>query len=183
MAELKGVVHSLARAHASPRDLLVEANRVMSPHLDDQSFITVTYAVLDGAHRRLTYARAGHCPLIVVSTGPDGERRSAVLAPSGMVLGLTLDDGDTFARVLDEERVALQAGDVVVFFTDGISEAMSDTGDYYGEERLVATIEAHAGEAPADIREAILSDLAAFCRGEAQHDDMTMLVLKVTGGQ
>src|SRR5437667_10322508 len=64
MAELKGLVLSLARIHRSPRELLIDANRIIAEHLDERSFITMTYALSDLRSRRLTYARAGHTPLI-----------------------------------------------------------------------------------------------------------------------
>ena len=64
MAELKGLMLSLSRIHTSPRDLLIEANRIIAEHLDARSFITMTYAVVDLRARTMTYARAGHTPLI-----------------------------------------------------------------------------------------------------------------------
>src|SRR4029450_1202871 len=64
MAELKGLMLSLSQLHASPRELLIRANRIIAQHLDARSFITMTYAVVDMCTRTLTYARAGHCPLI-----------------------------------------------------------------------------------------------------------------------
>ena len=64
MAELKGLMLSLSQLHTSPRELLIAANRIIAQHLDARSFITMTYAVVDLCARTLTYARAGHCPLI-----------------------------------------------------------------------------------------------------------------------
>jgi sigma-B regulation protein RsbU (phosphoserine phosphatase) len=181
MAELKGVVHSLSRTAGSPRELLIEANRIIAPHLDDRSFITMTYAVVDSERRTFTYARAGHCPLVLVRavTQPGDETRSAILAPSGMVLGLKLDDGSMFSRVLEEATIVLGSGDVIVLFTDGISEAMSADGDCYGESRLMQVTEAASGEGVDELRERILGDIQRFSEGAPQHDDMTMLVLKV----
>ena len=66
MAELKGLVLSLSEIHTSPRDLLIAANRIIANHLDARSFITMTYAVIDLRARTMTYARAGHTPLIYV---------------------------------------------------------------------------------------------------------------------
>lgn len=181
MAELKGVVHSLSRRCASPRELLIEANRIIAPHLDDRSFITMTYAVVDCDARTFTYARAGHCPLVYVR-GPghtgDGPR-SAVLAPSGMVLGLKIDGGEMFARVLEEVTLPLGHEDVIVMFTDGITEAMDTQGEYFGESRLQTLVEAHGHGDVETLRERILRDIEDFTGEAPQHDDMTMLVLKV----
>src|SRR4029077_18314364 len=89
MAELKGLMLSLSRIHTSPRDLLIAANRIIAKHLDARSFITMTYAVLDLGSRVMTYARAGHTPMIYLpATGPN--RALRVLTPDGLVLGLKI---------------------------------------------------------------------------------------------
>src|SRR5204863_1460358 len=90
MAELKGLMLSLSRIHTSPRDLLIVANRIIAEHLDARSFITMTYAVLDLGERVMTYARAGHTPLMYLpASGSD--RSIRVLTPDGLVLGLKID--------------------------------------------------------------------------------------------
>ena len=110
MAELKGIVLSFSQSHMSPRQLLIDANRIISNHLDTQRFITMTYGVVDVRARTLTYARAGHCPLIRLP-GPGSPSQAAeVLAPDGLVLGLKIDDGETFARLLEEATVPHCAG-------------------------------------------------------------------------
>src|SRR4030095_9655885 len=124
MAELKGLVLSLSEIHASPRTLLIAANRLIAHHLDARSFITMTYAVIDLRARTMTYARAGHTPLIYVP-GTGDSRRARILIPERRVLGLKLDNGEMFERILEEETIQLNAGDLYLFFTDGISEAMN----------------------------------------------------------
>jgi serine phosphatase RsbU (regulator of sigma subunit) len=180
MAELKGLVLSLSRIHSSPRDLLISANRIIARHLDARSFITMTYAVLDLGARTMTYARAGHTPLIYVPARNGAAAPLAkILAPDGLVLGLKIDDGETFERILEEETIQLQSGDLYLFFTDGISEAMNAGDDCFGEARLAHLLEQY-GDLPADqLRERVLSEIAAFVGGAPQHDDMTMLLLKV----
>ncbi len=133
MAELKGLMLSLSRIHRSPRDLLIEANQIISDHLDDRSFITVTYAVLDLRLRTLTWARAGHTPLIRLPAGAPGERRAQVLVPNGLVLGLKIDNGERFEALLEEVSLPIEADDVFVFFTDGISEQMNSAEEMFGE--------------------------------------------------
>src|SRR6185295_6471080 len=92
MAELKGIILSLSQRHTSPRQLLINANQIISRHLDTRSFITITYAVVDVGAGTLTYARAGHCPLIHVPGPHAASRRARILIPDGMVLGLQIDD-------------------------------------------------------------------------------------------
>jgi serine phosphatase RsbU (regulator of sigma subunit) len=182
MAELKGLVLSLSQIHESPRELLIAANRIIAEHLDARSFITMTYAIIDLRARTMTYARAGHTPLIYVP-GRDGDAGSGghaeILAPDGLVLGLKIDRGEMFERLLQEDTIRLRAGDLYLFFTDGISEAMNAQDDCFGEKRLGQLVESHAHLPSDELRERVLREIAAFVGDAPQHDDMTMILLKV----
>jgi sigma-B regulation protein RsbU (phosphoserine phosphatase) len=179
MAELKGLVLSLSRIHESPRELLVTANGIIAEHLDARSFITMTYAVVDLRARTMTFARAGHTPLIYLPAQGDGVRGVQVLAPDGLVLGLKIDEGQLFARLLREETLPLHAGDLYLFFTDGITEAMNAGDDCFGEHRLGRLLEEH-GHLPAEeLRERVLREIEVFVGDAPQHDDMTMILLKI----
>ncbi len=173
MAELKGIILTLSQRHTSPRQLLINANQIISRHLDTRSFITITYAVVDLRARTLTYARAGHCPLIY-APGPHAPSRTAqILIPDGMVLGLQIDDGQMFEGFLEESIVPLGDGDLFLFYTDGISETMNAEGECFGDDRLASLLERHADLPPAEIRERILREVQAFAGTEVQQDDMT----------
>jgi sigma-B regulation protein RsbU (phosphoserine phosphatase) len=177
MAELKGIILSLSQRHDSPRQLLINANQIISRHLDTRSFITITYAILDLQARTLTYARAGHCPLIHVP-GPHAASRAAqILVPDGMVLGLQLDDGQMFERALQESTIQLGAGDLFLFYTDGLSETMNPDGECFGDVRLGQLVERHADLPATEIRERVLREVQAFAGTADQQDDMTMLLL------
>jgi phosphoserine phosphatase RsbU/P len=179
MAELKGLMLSLSEIHSSPRELLIAANRIIAHHLDARSFITMTYAVVDLRKRIMTYARAGHTPLIYVPGAGVGARDVRILVPDGMVVGLKLDNGEMFDRLLQEETIALRPGDLYLFFTDGISEAMNVHDDCFGESRLGELVQAHAHLPSTELRERVLREIAAFVGDAPQHDDMTMILLKV----
>jgi phosphoserine phosphatase RsbU/P len=180
MAELKGLVLSLSQIYQSPRQLLIEANRILSQNLDSRSFITMTYAVLDLGMREMTYARAGHTPLIYLSGASSPTRRAQVLTPSGMVVGLRIDGAAAkFEELLEEERISLDVGDVIVFYTDGITEAMNPASDLFGESRLSRIVEEHGHLESGELRERILREIEAFVGSADQHDDMTMILIKV----
>jgi sigma-B regulation protein RsbU (phosphoserine phosphatase) len=174
MAELKGLVLSLSRIHESPARLLSEANRILARNLDSRSFITMTYAVVDMARRVLRFARAGHNPLIHFEalTG-----RTRVLSPPGM--GLGMDPGDRFDAVLQELEVPLASGDVFLLFTDGLSEAMNPRAELFGERRLREVLEQGELLGSDELKERILAEIRGFVGDAAQHDDMTLVVLKV----
>jgi serine phosphatase RsbU (regulator of sigma subunit) len=178
MAELKGIVLSLAERHASPRELMLVVNRILARHLDTRSFITMIYAVVDLEALTLTYTRAGHCPLIYLP-GPYASNRSAqVLLPDGMVVGLNLDNGELFERQLEEATLPLGPGDLCLLYTDGITEASNSDGDYFGEGRLGELCERHCDLTSEELRERILREVRGFTGSAVQQDDMTMLILK-----
>jgi serine phosphatase RsbU (regulator of sigma subunit) len=179
MAELKGLVASLSRIHRSPRGLLIAANRIIAEHLDARSFITMTYAVFDFEAHTITFARAGHTPLIHLPAQDRGTGDARILVPNGLVLGLKIDDGQLFERLLEEQTLPLQSGDLYVFFTDGISEAMNEADDCFGVERLSRLVAEHAHLPADELRERVVRDIAAFVGDAPQHDDMTMILLRI----
>jgi len=179
MAELKGLMLSLSQRYRSPRALLIDANRIMAHQLDPRSFITMTYLVLDLEARTLTHARAGHCPLLHLPA-PDGTpSRVRALTPDGLVLGLQIDNGETFDRLLEEVTIPLAAGDLFVLHTDGVTEATNDAGEWFGDRRLAAFIEAHGALPFDELRERLLREVEVFVGAQAQHDDMTWVLVRV----
>ena len=176
MAELKGLVLSLSRIYESPARLLSEANRILAATLDPRSFITMTYAVVDTASRTMRYARAGHNPMIQYDASSG---RTRVLTPAG--LGLGIDAGARFDQILEEAEVPLESGDLFLFFTDGLSEAMNGRAELFGERRIRDVIESadDHGEDESALKDRILAAIRSFVGDAAQHDDMTMVILKV----
>jgi sigma-B regulation protein RsbU (phosphoserine phosphatase) len=180
MAELKGLVLALSQRYDSPRELLIEVNRIISEHLDNRSFITMTYAVIDARRGLMTFCRAGHTPLIFLPAPSPTAPAAQVLTPSGMVLGLSIDGAaQKFEELLVEERLDLASGDVIVLYTDGITEAMNFQNDLFGESRLSRIVEEHGHLESGELRERIMREVESFVGGADQHDDMTMILLKV----
>jgi sigma-B regulation protein RsbU (phosphoserine phosphatase) len=175
MAELKGLMLALSHLQRSPRQLLIDVNHRLSAHLDNRSFITMIYAVIDLEAGTLTSARAGHTPLIFVHGG-----RSEVVVSDGMVLGLRLPGAETrFAEILCEDTRPIGPGDVVVLYTDGVTEAMDEAGELFGDAALARVVSAQHELDPAGIRERVLREVRAFVGDAEPHDDMTMIILKV----
>ena len=179
MAELKGLMLALSGRHASPRELLIEADRALSRHLDGRSFITITYGIVDLTARTFTYARAGHCPLLYMPGSHAADRAPRLLAPEGMVLGLDLSDSGLFGRLLHEDVLPLGPGDVVLLFTDGVTEAMNSRLECFGEARLAAALEASPDQTFDLLKDGLLRRLRAFVGDAEQHDDMTMVLLRL----
>ncbi len=175
MAELKGLVLSLSRIHESPAKLLVDANRILAANMDSRSFVTMTYAVLDVAKATMRYARAGHSPIIHYEAA---NGRTRLLTPPGLGLGLD-KRGEHFEEILQEAEVPLVKGDLFLFFTDGLSEAMNMRAELFGEDRLRDVLERGSSLGSEEIKELILAEIKAFVGEAAQHDDMTLVLLKV----
>lgn len=180
MAQLKVIVQSLSRLHHEPKEFLTAINKVVAANLDGKSFITMSYGVIDVERREMTFARAGHCPLIhVPANQPAGMRKARLLVPDGLVVGLQVDDGSMFENILQEQTITLAPGDLVVWFTDGISETMNEAFDCFGEQRLAQVVEQYAHLPFDQLRSYILAELRAFAGGADQHDDMTMILMKI----
>ena len=180
MAQLKVIVQSLSRFHHEPKAFLTAVNKVVSANLDGKSFITMSYGVIDVERGEMTFARAGHCPLIhVPANQPAGMRKARMLTPDGLVVGLQIDDGTMFDALLQEQTVKIEPGDLVVWFTDGIPETMNEAFDCFGEERLAQVVEQYAHLPFEQLRSYILAELRAFAGAADQHDDMTMILMKI----
>jgi phosphoserine phosphatase RsbU/P len=178
MAELKGLVLSLSRIYDSPARLLGEANSILAANMDPRSFVTMTYAVVDTAAGTMRYARAGHNPILHLEAATG---RTRMLTPPG--IGLGMDPGARFEAILEEAVLPLRSGDVFLFFTDGLTEAMNERSELFGELRLRELMESggeSGGGAPvAELKERILAEIRRFVGDAAPQDDMTLVILKV----
>src|SRR5688500_14424663 len=111
---------------------------IIAQHLESLVLLALPHAIVDLRGRTVTCPRPGNTPFILIAPVGNGSRRVEVLAPDGMVLGLNLDRGERFARCLEELALPIEKGDLLFFFTDGISEAMDGDGACFGESRLSA---------------------------------------------
>jgi len=153
---------------SSPAQAVAEANRLIYETSDSGMFVTLFYAILDPATGKLTYANAGHNPPMLLRGGAIAE-----LGGKGIALGATDD------TTPEEKDLVLNAGDIILFYTDGVTEANGLGGELYGEERLRTTLNRLAGSSAMEIVEGIKKDVLEFTKGEVQFDDITLMVLKV----
>ena len=165
-AMMQGIFAAQAAASDTPSQTIKRVNQALYKRGIESRFVTLMYGTLE-ADGRLTYCNAGHNPPLIV--GSTGVRRLEV---GGPIVGLF--EGASF----EEETVQLSRGDVLLVFSDGVSEALAAGGEEYGEERIIATAHRHPGAAPSDLLQAIFADVRAFTKGAAQSDDITALVLR-----
>jgi sigma-B regulation protein RsbU (phosphoserine phosphatase) len=164
-----------AEATRAPEDLAAlvgNVNRLVFQASTSNRYATFFYAQYEPAQRRLTYVNAGHNPPILLRC--QGESFRAIrLTAGGTVVGLL----ESFPY--QQESLLLQPGDLLIAFTDGISEAMNSDGDEFGEDRLIRMVEETFDLAAASILSFIMHAADRFAGGAKQYDDMTLVVLKV----
>jgi sigma-B regulation protein RsbU (phosphoserine phosphatase) len=174
MTLTKGILQSHAEDNISPKVVLSKVNSLMYKTIERNSFVSMFYAILDVQQMSIRFARAGQCPVIVAQrSGEEGK----FLTPKGMALGL--ENGRIFDSVLEEQELDLQSGEVLVFYTDGFTEAMAPSGDEFGEQRLVDSIARHRSKPAHNMILGICGDVQRHIAERPQHDDMTMVVVKV----
>jgi serine phosphatase RsbU (regulator of sigma subunit)/HAMP domain-containing protein len=175
MAMVKGMMLSLSSIHLSPKQLLTELNKRIFGKVDRRVFITMIYAVIDVSKKSLKFARAGHNALIMRCAE---ESKAKCLIPAGM--GLGLEKGELFSTTISEKRIKLKPGDTIIFYTDGVSDAMNHKREEFGEERLIEIIENISHNNSSQIRQIIIHALNEFVKDTPQHDDITMLTIRAT---
>jgi hypothetical protein len=175
MTLTKSYMLTQAGAGLDPVRLLSRVNRHLRKNLARGTFVTMAYASIDRESSTLTYARAGHNPPLLVRA--DGS--TECLTASGVALGSSVPS--TFESITRSERVVLCRGDVLLLYTDGITEAMNTNGDEYGEERLTASalVAVRKHGSAAAILDAILHDARSFAGRAPQHDDITLVVVRM----
>jgi len=173
MAEAKGIIESLSKVYLSPRKLLIEANKILFHALDKRTFISLLYGIFDFNKQIFHFCRAGHCPLIYWSVK---EEEIFLIEPPGLALGL--DEGDNFEKILVEEKIKYRNGDLLIFYTDGVTEARNQEQEEFEEERLCDVIVENCQKDAVGIKNAVLEKIKEFVGDQSQHDDLTMVILK-----
>jgi len=174
MAELKGVVLSLNQRTVMPRELLVQCNNILGPTLDSKNFITMTYAMIDDQKRTMRLSRAGHNPILHYRAL---EGVIDIVQPGGIGLGLTRNG--LFGKTLEEVERKLNSGDILAFYTDGLTEAWNTQKQLYGLPRLSQILVQNREHSAEEIKTAIFRDLQFFLQNSAPQDDVTLVLLKV----
>jgi sigma-B regulation protein RsbU (phosphoserine phosphatase) len=177
MTLTKGLLDSVAEYEADPGEILRAVNRHLYDVCRRKTFVTMFLGVIDPLRRTLSYARAGHNPTIIHRNGAASERRTWMLKSPGM--GMGLNQGGAFDRSLKVETIQLERGDKLFFYSDGITEAMNEKRDEYGEDRLMTMTERTYGLNAEQSRDAVMADVAEFLGAVQPQDDQTLVVLHI----
>ncbi|MBK9974054.1 MAG: SpoIIE family protein phosphatase [Planctomycetes bacterium] len=174
MAGAKKAVQIHGRGRRSPAETLKVVCDDLAAELPANSFITMFYGVLDLRNFELTYVSAGHNPPILVNN--DRKDVLTKLTAKGVVMGPSTQK--LLATTLQEEKVQLKQGDVLVVHTDGLTEALSPGNKSYGEERLHELLLANTDLNAANLVAKINGELVAHRGGVKQSDDLTILAIR-----
>ncbi len=173
MASCRTALRVKAQGGWDPATVLRMVNFIVQPDMPKAMFISAVYGILDLDTNVFRFCRAGHEPGLVVraKTGEVGE-----LCPSGMALGL--DPGALFDETLEEAVVTLEPGDLLVLYTDGITETANPEGEEFGRERLAEVLRESRRLPLAEIRQQVDRALCAFAFNAPAADDRTLLLVR-----
>lgn len=171
MAEVKGIFESLTKILSSPKEILFKANQILARTLHRKNFVSALYGKIDLTNAEFKFARAGHCPAILVR---DEEIFS--YQPKGLALGL--DFTDSFSENLEEVKINLKKNDTLIFYTDGVTEAKNKSNEDFGESRFLETIKINSHKDVNQLAKEIISEISVFTNDSTQYDDITLLILR-----
>jgi sigma-B regulation protein RsbU (phosphoserine phosphatase) len=171
MALSRIVVRVNALWHHDPAKAIFDANNIITADSQSGMFVTLFFGTLREADRTLTYVNAGHNAPIVYR-GRDGSLEE--LLPTGIVLGAAEN------RAYGSRSIPIDRDDIVVMYTDGVTESINAQEEMFGEERLRDIIRNNARRTPGEILEQILAGVRAFTGDMPQFDDITLLIIKGT---
>jgi phosphoserine phosphatase RsbU/P len=171
MALLLAMLRTLVDENLESARLVARLNVQVARHSPRSRFITLFYGVYDPGDGSLEYVNAGHLPPLVRRRDGQFERVSG-LTGTGLALGMF--DQATY----DTRRITIEPGDLLVLFSDGITEAENAAGRAFDEAGLEGVVAAHAGEDPEAVGRAILKSVQAYTADARLTDDLTALVLK-----
>jgi ActR/RegA family two-component response regulator len=175
MVMARTVFHAIAPTHPVAQDCVIEAASRIAADLPGGTFVTLCYAVLDPATGDVSVANCGHIPPLHWSR-LEGRPFVSTVDSAGGAIGLV--KGDLFARTLRDGAVRLGPEESLVFFTDGVNEAMSEAGEEFGDKQVHRTVKKNGAGSAAELAQALV-DAVLYHRGDAPaSDDVTVLVLK-----
>jgi phosphoserine phosphatase RsbU/P len=173
MAMCRSALRSVAPGEMSPSKVLAAVNRQLFPDIREDMFISMAYGILDAATGKLTLSRAGHDPALCYRQA-DGS--VTTLRSPGLALGI--DSGDVFERVTRDQEVELRPGDCVLFYTDGVKEAIDAQEEEYGIDRMAASFKAAAPSGAEAVLQRVQAELKEFTGECAQMDDITLVAIE-----
>lgn len=171
MANLQATLRGQTLLNPPAKVCLERSNRLLYQSTSSEKFVTLFYSILDPSTNALNFSNAGHDAPMLLARGGDIRR----LESGGIVLSIL----EEFPY--EEEAISLAPGDVLVIYSDGITEAINANQELFGEERLLATIRSHRDATANELIDHIVAAVKAYSGPTPQADDMTLVVIRRTG--
>lgn len=177
MAICRTNLQQIAPRYESPAQVLIELNRALAVDIENGLFITMLYAVVDVAAGRVTFARAGHeLPLFARFQPTSGAFLPTYVGSEGMPLAMVPDE--LFASVIVDHTEPFGAGDVLVLYTDGVTEAANEEAKEFSGSRLSDTVRTFRSRSAKEMNDGILAAISRFAGETPQRDDLTLVTVK-----
>lgn len=164
-----------ARGNKNPSEIMTKVNNFVTDDIRKGMFVTMLYVILDSRERMISFASAGHNPMILYR---GKSKETFYLNPSGFPVGITLPDIKLFGERIQTDRIRLHPDDIFILYTDGITEAMNAKRDLYGEERFLQAIRKYGHLDVVEFVKSIKNDILNFTGGFEQNDDITIVAIK-----
>ncbi|MDQ7821253.1 MAG: SpoIIE family protein phosphatase [Candidatus Eremiobacteraeota bacterium] len=172
MAKMQTLIKTAAGGCLKPEEIVAAANREFSVNNEECMFVTLFCAIFDTAGGELAYSNAGHNPPILVKN--DG---TVTFLPDAGNTAVGLNEDEVF----QEQRISLSAGECLVMYTDGVTEAFSVDDKEFSTTRLAEVVGKVEKATATQVKEAVLGEIRAFTQGAEQSDDITIMVLRYLG--
>ena len=173
MSQMKGIFHSLAQQELDPKEFMVRANQALVYCLERGSFISASYFVIDTSTKKILYARAGHCPVLYFFANTN---TSGYLKDKGKALGMI--KSRDYCNHIETNELSYSPHDIMVLYTDGITEAKDNRGEEFGLENLQSTLGGLTAKGPKDIVSGLMDSLYSFSGTTDINDDYTVMIVK-----
>ena len=173
MAQMKGVFHSLAQNQDGVEEFIVRANAALGDCLEPSSFITATYFEINTNKKEINFVRAGHCPTLFYK---HETQDACYFKTEGLGLGIVRNSD--YATYVERNSIKYQSGDLLLLYTDGITEARNKDSQQFGSDGLKKALLENDRRTPSDLRKGIIKDLNEFLAGNKLDDDYSIVTLK-----
>ena len=173
MSQMKGIFHSLAQDCIEPDEFMARANKALVYCLERGSFISAIFFLINTGNKTVRYARAGHCPVLYYSAATG---KAEYFKDKGVALGMVRNN--SYKNFIEAKEFAYQPGDIMVLYTDGITEAKSAKGEEFGYDRLASVLMDVKEQSSREIQEYLIKKLYEFSGTDNINDDYTTMIVK-----
>jgi sigma-B regulation protein RsbU (phosphoserine phosphatase) len=173
MSQMKGIFHSLAQMHIDPKDFMSRANQALVFCLERGSFISASFFIIDNKEKSIRYSRAGHCPVLYYRASSG---KTEYLKDKGTALGMVRSRD--YCNFIETNELKYETGDVMLLYTDGITEAKDARGEEFGYDRLADSLKEITSGSAKDIEDHVIKKLYEFSGTNNINDDYTSMTVK-----